>query len=338
MRPIPLNLMTLYADLMQSVGTENVPAGSIAAKSINGRTYLYATTKDGKRRAERYLGPADDPRVQERAKQIRHAAARARSRRSTVSLLKQARVAAPTLVQGRILEVLANAGLFSRGMTLVGTVAYQAYACIVGYRLDAAAYATNDIDLSVAEFVAADKKEDIGAILQRADPTFRPHWHADDKLPRIFRSGNFQVDMLTRFGRGRRSPVLVESLGCSAAALSFQEYPVEDTMEVVALYGSGILVRVPTPLRYAIHKLIVAQQRRPIELAKKRKDLAQAGELIDIQLETDGDSLLDHLDAARARGRAWQTAINSSLKEMGRAARQGTLPALTTTGSSRRSG
>ena len=326
MRPIPLNQMTLYADLMQNVGSLAAAPGSLATKSIKKRKYIYVTRKDGSTRVERYLGAADDPQVVEQAEQIKQAAEQAKAHRNTVALLKQARIASPTLVQGRILEVLANAGLFGRGMTLVGTVAYQTYACVVGYHLGAAAYATNDIDLSVAEFVAADPEEDIDFILKRADPSFKPHWFADDRSPRVFKSKNFQVDVLTRYGRGRRSPVLIESLGCSAAALSFQEYPVEDTMDVVALYGTGVLVRVPTPLRYAVHKLIVAQQRKPTDLAKKQKDLRQAKELLDVFLETDENGLQDCLDEARDRGRSWKAAINASLKEIGRDARQGRLP------------
>jgi hypothetical protein len=97
-------------------------------------------------------------------------------------------------------------------------------------------------------------------------------------------------------------------------------------MNTVALYGSGVLVRVPTPLRYAIHKLLVAQRRKPTEVAKKQKDLRQARELIDIYLQIDEASLQDELDAARSTGKSWQSAINASLKEIGRAARQGSLP------------
>lgn len=331
MRPIPLNLMTLYADLAQNVDLRSVPPGSLATKSIKNRKYLYLTSKDGSARIERYIGPADDPAVVEQAEQFRQAAEQAKLQRNTVTLLKQARIPAPTLVQGRILEVISNAGLFKRGMTLVGTVAYQSYACIVGAHLANAAYATNDIDLSVAEFIAAEKEEDIGSILKRADPSFAPHWHANDKLPRIFKSSNFQVDILTRHGRGRKSPVLVEKLGCAAAALSFQEYPAEETIEVVALYGTGILIRVPTPTRYALHKLIVAQQRAPTSLAKKQKDLRQAKELLDILIEIDENNLQDRLDEARDRGKSWKAAINASLREIGRDTREGRLPLPTKT-------
>lgn len=323
MRAIPLNLMTLYADLLQSIEMGDGPPGSIAIKR---KKYVYVTRKDGSARIETYLGAVGDPNVQLEVERAKHAAERAKSLRNTVTLLKGGRFPAPSLVLGRILEVLANAGLFKRGMTLVGTGAYQTYAGVTGYYLPSATYATNDADLSVAEFVPAEKEEDIESILRRANPTFKPVWHADDKLPKAFRSSDgFTVDILTRKGRGE-GPVLVKALGCAAVPLSFQEFPVEETIETVALYGAGVLVRVPTPARFAVHKLIVAQRRKATEVAKKQKDLRQAQELLDILLASDEATFQDVLDGARDRGKSWKTAINASLKEIGREARQGVLP------------
>jgi hypothetical protein len=326
MRPVPLNLMTLYADLAQNVSMSGNDAGSIATKTVKQRRYIYVTTKDGGTRIERYLGPADDPNVVAEAERIKQAAQHAKQSRNTVALLKRSGIAAPSLVLGRILEVLANAGLFERGVTLVGTAAYQTYTCVVGAHLEATTLMTNDVDLSVAEFVAADKGEDIDAILKRADPTFQPQWGADDILPKRFKAANgFSVDILTAYGRGRKSPIQIKSLGCAAVALSFQEYPAAETMEAVALYGTGIRVRVPTPQRYAIHKLIVAQLRKS-NLAKRQKDLLQARELIDILLATDEAQLQDALDEARGRGKSWKNPINKSLAELGRDTRQGYPP------------
>ncbi len=318
--------MTLYADLDQRLATREVRPGSISTKTDKEKKYLYAVQKDGSARVQRYLGPVTSVDANREAEKIRRAEAEAKELRSTIAALKNAKLPAPTLIQGRILEVLANAGLFERGMTLVGTVAYQTYAGVVGAYLGAAAYATNDLDISAAEFVAAEEEEDIGSILKRADPSFEPYWHARDKLPRIFKSTNFQVDVITRFGRGRKSPVLIKELGCAATALSFQEYPSEETIDVPVLYGSGVMVRVPTPTRYALHKLIVAQHRKPTELAKKQKDLRQANELLEILIELDEAALQDNLDEARNRGKAWRTAISASLRDMGRDARQGKLP------------
>jgi hypothetical protein len=329
MRPVPLNVMTLYADLAQRLGLQDVRPASISTKTVDGRKYLYAVEKDGKARTQRFLGPAESVSAQENAERIKRAAEQAKELRNTVTLLKNARVPSPSLLLGRILEVVANAGLFNRGVTLVGTAAYQTYCCVVGSYLPAATLTTNDVDLSLAEFVASKEEERIGEILKRADPTIEPHWFADDKLPRVFKtSSGFTVDFLTTLKRGKRSgePVLVASLGCAAVPLSFQEYPVEETIETVALYGRGVLVRVPAPIKFAVHKLIVAQRRAHAEVAKKQKDLRQARELIDIFLETDESALQDALDEARARGKGWQRAINASLREIGRAARQGRLP------------
>jgi hypothetical protein len=326
MRPIPLTFLTMYADLAQSVEYDEDEAGSITTRRIKGRSYLYLTTKQGATRRQRSLGAADNPRVQEQARRIRAAAERARKMRTVVSTLKQkARIPAPTLPVGRVLETVSKAGLFKRGITLVGTAAYQTYPCVLGSYLSTAAFATNDIDLSVVEFKPGGKGEDIEAVLRRADPTFEPRWQTDDRLPKVFMAADgLRVDMLTRLGRGGSSVVQLDALGCAATALSFQEFATEDTIETVALYGSGVLVRVPTPLKFAIHKLLVAQRRKTAE--KKLKDLEQARELIDILLETDDAELLDTLEDARGRGRAWKRAINASLKAIGREARQGALP------------
>ena len=327
MRPISLNLLTLYADLQQSLELCDVRPASISTKTVSGKKYLYAVEKDGRARIQRSLGPADDPATKEMAQRVRNAETLAKAMRSTVSALKTARIPAPTLVLGRVLEVIANASLFERGVTLVGTAAYQTYAPVLGVYLPSSALKTNDVDLSLAEFVESKPDLDLEAILKRADKTFAPNWKSKDQLPSIFRSANgFTVNLLTRYGRGRTTPVQIPSLKCAAEALSFQEYLAEETIDAVALYGKGVLVRVPAPERYAVHKLIIAQLRKKSQSAKRRKDLMQARELIDVFLETDESLLQDTLDDARERGRTWKTAINASLREIGREARQGRLP------------
>lgn len=322
-------MMTLYADLLQNLEMGDSVAASIATKTIKNKKYAYATSRDGSARIEKYLGLADDPLVQARVEKYRHAAGRAKARRSTVSILKAARIPAPALFLGRILEVIANAGLFERGVTLVGTTAYQTYAGVLGYYLPTSTYATNDADISVAEFVPGEHEEDFGEILKRADPTFAPDWKSDDTLPKAFRASNgFVVELLTKLGRGRTFLVPVQSIGVAAVPLAFQEYPAEGAIEVAVLYGDGVMVRVPTPLRFAIHKLIVAQRRKAQESGKRQKDLRQAQELIDIFLEIDEHALQDELDSARSRGKSWKTAINASLRAIKRDARQGRLPLL----------
>ena len=175
MRPIPLSLQTLYADLLQNVGLADVEHGSVSVRKIKGKDYLYVTTKDGSKRRQKSLGPADDAAAQAKAEEIRQAAARARELRTTVSALKKAYIPGPSLPLGRVLEVIANAGLFKQGVVLVGTAAYQTYPGLVGAYLPSSALMTNDADLPVSTFVAKAEPQDLEKILQRADPTFKAH-------------------------------------------------------------------------------------------------------------------------------------------------------------------
>jgi hypothetical protein len=327
LRQIPLNFVTLYSDLAQNVRSTSLAHGSVVVRKRKGREYLYVVSKDGAERLERYLGPSDNPAAVEEAELLRHAAAQAKSLRTTVSALKQARIPSPSLPLGRVLEVIANAGLFNLGVTLVGTAAFQTYACSLGYYLPGTTIMTNDADLLVASFVSNHEKMDLEKILQRADPTFKAQMANDDRLPKVFKSSNnFSVDVVTKYGRGRTTPILIKDLSCSAEALKYMEYLAEESMETVALYGTGVLVKVPPPLRYAVHKLLIAQERRGRFISKKIKDLAQASDLLDIYLEIDDVALQDVLDDARSRGKAWRSAINASLKEIGRESRQGQLP------------
>ncbi|MGE0024126.1 MAG: GSU2403 family nucleotidyltransferase fold protein [Hyphomicrobium sp.] len=315
----------MYADLLQGIGLADVEHGSVSIRKIKGKAYFYVTIKDGATRHQRSLGPVTDRAAQAQADAIRSAAERAKARRTTVSALKKAHIPGPSLVLGRVLEAVANADLFKQGLVLIGTAAYQTYPCVVGAHLPSGALMTNDADLLVSSFVSKGEPQDLEAILQRADPTFKAHMSTDDRLPKVFKAANgFQVDILTKYGRGRKSPVLVEGLQCSAEALSFMEYLADDAIEAVVLYGAGVLVNVPPPTRYAVHKLLIAQERKAFSV-KRNKDLKQAKELVDIFLESDTAAFEDALEDARARGPKWKRNIDASLKEIKRDIRQGSL-------------
>ncbi|MBS0269924.1 MAG: nucleotidyltransferase domain-containing protein [Proteobacteria bacterium] len=315
----------MYADLLQSKSLGDIDHGSVSIRTIKGKDYLYVTTKDGGTRHQRSLGRANDPAAMAKAEAIREAANRARGLRTTVAALKKAHIPGPSLPLGRVLEAIANAGLFENGVILVGTAAYQTYPCLVGAHLPSSALMTNDADLLVTSFVSKDDPKDLEEILQRANPTFKAVMSRDDRMPRVFRSSdNFQVDVLTTFGRGRKSPVIIDDLQCSAEALKFMEYLADESIEAVALYGTGVLVSVPPPMRYAVHKLLIAQKRKT-NAPKRNKDLKQAKDLIDVFLETDGDGFEDVLQEARGRGPSWKKNIDASLGEIKKQARQGSL-------------
>jgi hypothetical protein len=105
-------------------------------------------------------------------------------------------------------------------------------------------------------------------------------------------------------------------MGVWAQSLRFLNYLIADPISAVALYRSGILVRIPRPERYAIHKLIVAQRRQTGNLAKRRKDLAQAAALIKALAEDRPSELRQAYQTAMDAGPEWRATICTSLEMM----------------------
>jgi hypothetical protein len=315
MKHLPLTAQTLYADLLQSVTFSTTLPGSVFTQTIRGKPYLYAAEKHGAARITRYLGRADDPETTTRADGIRRAAQDAKTRRTTVSMLKRAGVPAPTIAMGRVLEAVANAGLFRNGIVLVGTGAYQVYSAVVGVALSPAALTTRDADLAATSLaVTSDVEgESLLDVLKRADPTFVPQPSLD-----WFRSAaGLEVDVRTRHRKGadEERAVIMPGLQCSAQPLRYLEFLIADPISAVALYGPGVPVTVPQPARFAIHKLIVAQV-RPEASVKRGKDLAQAKELIAALGAADPRSVADAFANARRRGAKWKTHLDRSLREI----------------------
>jgi hypothetical protein len=76
-------------------------------------------------------------------------------------------------------------------------------------------------------------------------------------------------------------------------------------------------VQIPRPERFAIHKLIVASRRQGgPEVAKARKDRAQAAFLIRILTEDRPDDLVEAYEHALSQGPRWRDRIASSLERM----------------------
>lgn len=52
------------------------------------------------------------------------------------------------------------------------------------------------------------------------------------------------------------------ALGVNTQSLNYLNYLIAEPIHAAAIYRSGVLVQVPRPERYAIHKLIIADRRR----------------------------------------------------------------------------
>ena len=101
-----------------------------------------------------------------------------------------------------------------------------------------------------------------------------------------------------------------------AQALHHLNYLLAEPIKVAALYQSGVLVQVPRPERFAIHKLIVAARRRGDDHLKSSKDRAQAAFLIEALAEDRPDDLREAYADAKSLGPRWRERLNESLKRM----------------------
>jgi hypothetical protein len=82
----------------------------------------------------------------------------------------------------------------------------------------------------------------------------------------------------------------------------------------MVIHGHGVRVSVPSPARFALHKLLVSEERPPHQAAKQQKDLAQAEALLRLLLDArPGDVALAWDDLA-ARGPGWRKRVRAALR------------------------
>jgi len=330
-KPVRAALLTLYADLLQQLQETTAPAGSVRTQEVRGKVYLKANITIGVERTTLYIGAATDPEAKRKADAIQEEMQRARARRQTVGLLRRGGIPAPTPEIGRVLEVLASADLFRKGAVLVGTAAYQCYSPLVGTILPAASMMTQDVDLATASLAlsagysqsqttSAGSSRSLEDILRQADPTFAGiPGLTPTAFPSRFRAkSGLMVDVLAPVRtRADPDPTPIPALRAAGTPLQHLGWLIDSPSPAAALYGAGVLVHVPQPARYAVHKLILAQKRGPGSV-KRQKDLDQGKALIEALKKTDPFAIEDALEDARRRGeRGWRDRIERSLHQLG---------------------
>lgn len=298
--------------------------GSVEERRRGGRTYLYDRFRIGTEIRSRYLGEGT-AELRERLTRAAALKAEGESRRKRMSQLARVLRAegfiATDRETGSLLLAFARVGVFRLGGTLIGTAAYALYQGELGVRFDAEELAqTGDIDLASFERLSValgDRVEqEPGDILQSLK--FDPVPSVQDRQVWKWRQsrGEALVEFLTpAFGEERVKPL--PALGVSAQALNYLNFLIADPIPAVALYRAGVLVQIPRPERFAIHKLIVADRRRGgPEQAKARKDRGQAAFLIAVLAEDRPDDLREAWEDALSRGPRWRQRIEATLARM----------------------
>ncbi len=317
---VPLPIQTMYAELVERAHTAQMaqdfdPAGRFLKKTIKDRAYWYfRSAMTGSIRRDKYVG-IDTPELAERIANHRSDKNDYKQRRTLVAALTRAGLKAPDPRTGRVLEALANAGIFRMRAVVVGTAAYQTYAGLLGVKLANINVMTDDLDL--AQFgsisIALDDAVDIPFlnILRTIDPGFNPLPGPFDKARATrFALGNtYRVDVLTpNRGPENAAPVPLPALRTDAQPLRFLDFLIYQEVQAVALYGPGVPINVPAPERFALHKLIVSRLRIATSesQAKVKKDLRQAGELISALATQRPYELKDLWTELTERGPKWK--------------------------------
>jgi hypothetical protein len=320
---LPETIHTLYAELLdQAIRAEagarlvGLAPGTPVSKTVGGRTYWYMQRMEAGRKRQVYIGP-ESPALLEWLEEARRQRAdwvadEAR-RGEIVSMLVAGGAVAEAASVARVLRLLADANVFRLGGVLVGTQAFRSYANILGVRFEEGALRTEDVDVAQDPAIAVAVAEDsaptnVEKALREADPRFFAVPGLDPGKPSTsfkVRGRDLRVDFLTPLrGRPSTEPVPLPLLRVAATPLRFLGYLIRDSLQAVVLGARGVLVNVPQPGRFALHKLWTAGRRPVSEQAKARKDLRQAEALIEVLLGDRADDL----------NLAWQAAVQEDAR------------------------
>lgn len=308
-------------EAMRSIATLR---GDFTTKMVKNSLYHYfqATTPGG--RTQIYIGPDSD----ETRRLIETKKAGKDDALADLSMLQ--RLAAQIIAGGvtpimpdmaRVIGRFADSGVFNAGGVIVGTVAFQLYGALLGVKWAGDARLTQDVDVAGSNSVAIavpTLHADIPAAIDSLQMGFFPVPGFSRKEPSTsyaIRGKTLRVDLLTPGKRGVTAPVFIRRFNAAATPLRYLDYLIEDPIHGVMIAGTPCLVNVPQPARYALHKLIISQERDVTATDKKTKDLRQARLLIElIKADRPGDLTLA-LESLARKGKSWMGKVEKGCQE-----------------------
>jgi hypothetical protein len=328
---LPLEAQTAYAELLSTLLSRRHEgrAATIVEKKIGGRVYLYVQERALGGMRQRYLG-SDSAEVRARARELAAGWASQRAHRDRRALLvKLARAAGctgPTTAELKLLETLADGAVFGIGGVLVGTHAFAALMNALGVAADLAAVRTADVDLvhdpRVAVAVGSDVDAPLLARLTADGVDGLRLWPIPGFDPRVpstsfeVHGSRLRLDLLTPMRGRSEAPVLIPALGASALPLRYLDYLVEESLPGAIVGGAGVLVNLPDPSRFALHKLLVADVRAAAFATKARKDLLQSEALLRVLLTDRPGDVRAAWSALATRGVGWTRRARRSLARL----------------------
>ncbi len=329
---LSIETRTLHAELMERLTVREAQRnigtlpGTFTTKRINGADYVYFLHNDpGGIRRNICVG-RQSPLIEQLKEQ--HKSGRREESEDPIGIrelsqqLKAGRVSTADHALARIIRELSDGGVFNAGGVLVGTQAFACIGNILGVIWDKTTLGTQDIDIAAEKNVSVavpNITANIPKILESLNMGFFPVPTLNRKHPSTsfsIRKSPVRVDMLTPMIRGNTEPVMISRFNAAAFPLRFLDYLIEDSIPGAVINGDAIAVRVPQPIRYALHKLIVSQERDVTSGAKKHKDLWQARQILEFYKSERPLDIQPAWDELVAHGAAWQKNASRGLWEM----------------------
>jgi hypothetical protein len=324
---LSLSAQTAFAQVLESIeSAQRQPIrGSFAQKRVDGRVYWYFqfTGLTGKLH-QVYVGPDTET--------VRALVERQRAGKPSRPMAPLARAA---LVLGcasvlprhfRTVQRLAEYGFFGAGGILVGTHAFVAIGNLLGVRWRGASQ-TQDVDFAhagkdLAIALPASIEVDVHSAIESLGQGLLPIQTLEGLPGPTYlnpKEPDFRLDFLTVRTRSGMTPFVHPQLKVTLQPLPFMDFLLRHSTQGALLADEGaVLVNLPSPARYALHKLIVYAERKGPSLAKAEKDIAQAGALLSVLWERRAWELDEAWADLIARGKGWRLRVARGLDALDR--------------------
>jgi hypothetical protein len=297
--------------------------GSFNRKTVKGHPYWYWQVRDlqGVNR-QVYLGP-DDERI---ARLIQlHSEGSSRSA-SDLGALAGACVSLGCMTvlpqHFAVINRMAECGFFRAGGVLIGTHAFIAMANMLGVQWTSG-WRTSDIDvahsgknvsLALAENARADMHDAITSLEMGLLP--QRSLAGGEGATYLTARKDIRVDLLTTAGR-KDNAYRYEPLNVALQPLKFMEFSLEHTTQTALISGEQVVVaNIPSPMRYAMHKLVIMGEREEAFRTKIAKDAGQVAALVEYGLLRSPAALKAAARDLMGRGPGWRSRAKEGLRHV----------------------
>lgn len=310
---------TLYAQLFEEAMAyavalfENGVVGSPYVNVARGKRYVYWQIRlpDGsfKRKSLGVESEATDTLIASLLERKKNAEEAITALKSTARSFVASGGMSIESAHFKVLELLARSGLFSKGIVVVGSHAFAGIGNALGVRWGSS-LKTTDMDFvrpTGISLAIPDSGETIRVpeVVKAVDTSFFEVPKLNVKQPStsiMSRKTKVKIDFLTTQKTWHDTePHYFEDLAIAAEPLRFMDYLIGDRLFSGILIGSyAIPVTLPDPARFALHKLVIAQERVAAFQTKAKKDIDQATEVLEALLEVGREDDIETALAALA--------------------------------------